>query len=185
MTVVIISISIAINLCGASETGAVGNIITMFKILVLMALVLAGLIVMFGGDANWIINFQNPAPSGSSFEVGLFPTSLGGIILAMGLTFVAFEGHEIISQSCEELVNPERNLPRAIFYSIGITVVYIRLSRIRIHWRVGSRFGPAKLVIFGAAGRKGDDSNCRIYISLRRRRVSADIGKLGFNHICH
>ena len=41
----------------------------------------------------------------------------------MGLTFVAFEGYEIIAQSGEELVNPRRNLPRAIFLSIGITVI--------------------------------------------------------------
>jgi amino acid transporter len=112
VTIVVVSIFIAINVRGASETGMVGNIITMFKIMVLMSLVVVGLVVMFGGDSNWVVNFQNPAPSGSSFEGGLFPKGVGGILLAMGLTFVAFEGYEIIAQSGEELVNPERNLPR-------------------------------------------------------------------------
>ncbi|MBW8009617.1 MAG: amino acid permease [Chloroflexi bacterium] len=133
VTVLIIVIFITINVRGASEAGIVGNIITIFKILVLMTLVVFGLFVMFGSDSNWIENFQNPAPGDGSFTGGLFPNGFGGIILAMGLTFVAFEGYEIIAQSGEELINPKRNLPRAIFFSIGITVaVYLLVAFVSI-----------------------------------------------------
>ena len=40
----------------------------------------------------------------------------------MGLTFIAFEGYEIISQAGDEIKNPKRNIPRAILLSLAIVV---------------------------------------------------------------
>ena len=45
------------------------------------------------------------------------PNGFVGVIKAMGLTFIAFEGYEIIAQSGEEVIDPDRNIPRAIIYS--------------------------------------------------------------------
>jgi nucleotide-binding universal stress UspA family protein len=51
----------------------------------------------------------------------------------MGLTFIAFEGYEIIAQSGEEVINPRRNIPRAIFISIAIVVViYVLVAFVAI-----------------------------------------------------
>jgi APA family basic amino acid/polyamine antiporter len=51
----------------------------------------------------------------------------------MGLTFIAFEGYEIIAQSGEEVVNPKRNIPRAIFRSILIAVtIYVLVSAVAL-----------------------------------------------------
>jgi len=36
-----------------------------------------------------------------------------GVLVAMGLTFIAFEGYEIIAQCGEEVVDPKRNIPRS------------------------------------------------------------------------
>ena len=41
----------------------------------------------------------------------------------MGLTFIAFEGYEIIVQTGEEVKNPKKNIPRAIFISLILVVV--------------------------------------------------------------
>ena len=41
----------------------------------------------------------------------------------MGLTFIAFEGYEIIVQTGEEVKNPKRNIPRAIFISLALVVI--------------------------------------------------------------
>jgi prepilin signal peptidase PulO-like enzyme (type II secretory pathway) len=41
---------------------------------------------------------------------------------AMGLMFIAFEGYEVIVQTGEEVKNPKRNIPRAIFVSLGVVV---------------------------------------------------------------
>jgi amino acid transporter/nucleotide-binding universal stress UspA family protein len=115
---------ILINVRGSSETGLVGNFITVFKIVVLGLLVLFGLRAMVNMP-NWSDNFlRDPSP---------LPHGLSGIILAMGLTFVAFEGYEIIAQSGEEVENPGRNIPRAIFLSIGIVVsVYIAVAFVTV-----------------------------------------------------
>jgi hypothetical protein len=51
------------------------------------------------------------------------PMGIGGIVAAMGLTFIAFEGYEVIVQTGEEVKNPRRNIPRAIFLSLTAVVV--------------------------------------------------------------
>ncbi len=103
-----------LNTRGASETGMVGNIVTSFKVLVLLTLVGFGLRAM-ANMPNWSHNFlSDPSP---------FPNGIKGVVLAMGLTFIAFEGYEIIAQSGEEVKNPERNVPRAIFLAIAIVVI--------------------------------------------------------------
>ncbi len=49
--------------------------------------------------------------------------------MAMGLTFIAFEGYEIIAQCSEEVRHPERNVPRAIFLSLIIVVpIYLLVA---------------------------------------------------------
>ena len=45
----------------------------------------------------------------------------------MGLTFIAFEGYEIIVQTGEEVKNPKKNIPRAIFISLGLVVALYSL----------------------------------------------------------
>lgn len=110
--VLIVVMFTTINYRGASEAGKVGNIVTLSKIAILALFVLFGLMAMFRLDV-WQ----------ARFSTGFLPNGLGGIVVAMGLTFIAFEGYEIIAQSGEEVVNPERNVPRAIFYSIVVAVI--------------------------------------------------------------
>ncbi len=51
----------------------------------------------------------------------------------MGLTFIAFEGYEIIAQTSEEVENPKRNVPRAIFLSLLIVVpIYLLVAFVAI-----------------------------------------------------
>jgi amino acid transporter/nucleotide-binding universal stress UspA family protein len=106
-----------INSRGASETGKVGNILTMTKVAILAALVFFGLLVL-ARRSDWVTEFTPFLPNG-----------IGGILAAMGLTAVAFEGYEIVAQSGEEVVNPGRNIPRAIFLSIAIVVtIYLAVA---------------------------------------------------------
>lgn len=50
-----------------------------------------------------------------TFTQYFMPNGIGYVFIAMGLTFIAFEGYEIIAQCSEEVRDPERNVPRAIF----------------------------------------------------------------------
>lgn len=111
MTLIILVFT-AINYRGASETGTVGNIITMTKIVILGLFSLFGVIAM-ARNGDWQTRFFSD----------FMPNGPIGVLIAMGVTFIAFEGYEIIAQSGEEVKDPRRNVPRAIFWAIGIAVV--------------------------------------------------------------
>ena len=106
-----------INFSGASETGKIGNLATMAKIAILFVFIAFGLEMMLG-KANWQSAFD-------PFLVNGF----GGVFKAMGLTFIAFQGFEVIAQSSEEIKNPKQNIPRAVFLSLLIVIpIYILVA---------------------------------------------------------
>jgi amino acid transporter/nucleotide-binding universal stress UspA family protein len=121
-TTLIIALFTYINYRGASETGAVGNVITVAKVIILGLFVVFGLIAVANTDA-WSGRFTDD----------FLPNGFSGVLIAMGLTFIAFEGYEIIAQSGEEVINPRRNIPRAIFAAIIIVVViYVAVAFVSI-----------------------------------------------------
>ena len=101
-----------VNVKGASETGKLGIIVTVIQLGTIFVLIGAGFLTI-NNDPNWSSNFM------SNFA----PIGIGGIVAAMGLTFIAFEGYEIIVQTGEEVKNPRRNIPRAIFISLTLVVI--------------------------------------------------------------
>lgn len=108
---------IYINYRGASETGLAGNIVTIAKLVVLAVFVGSGLLQIWR-HPEFLGKFTPFAPHG-----------LAGVFSAMGLTFIAFEGYEIIVQAGEEVKNPRRNIPRAVFWSLAIVVpIYILVA---------------------------------------------------------
>jgi len=111
-----------INFRGASEAGTVGNVVTIAKVVILIIFIGFGLYAMI----------QRPE-SLDVFKEDLLPNGLGGVFFAMALTFIAFEGYEIIAQSGEEVINPMRNIPRAIFISIIVVVIiYVLVAIVSI-----------------------------------------------------
>ncbi len=128
MTLIILAF-VVVNYRGTSETGAVGNIVTVAKVIILGMFVVFGLIAMGRTDV-WFDRFTS----------GFMPNGFMGVLLAMGLTFIAFEGYEIIAQSGEEVVDPKRNIPRAIFRAILIAVVIYMLVGITA---IGAIIPPA------------------------------------------
>lgn len=110
VAVVIALVFIYINYRGASETGLAGNIITMGKIFIIGIFVVSGLAAIFG-DPQRMASFVPFAPEG-----------LGGVFGAMGLTYIAYEGYEVIVQTGEEVKDPRRNIPRAVFLALLIVV---------------------------------------------------------------
>ncbi|HEX2471402.1 MAG TPA: amino acid permease, partial [Nitrososphaera sp.] len=99
-----------INIKGTSETGKTGNIVTIIQLGAIGALIIAGFWSMYL-HPNWTNNFSDFMPNG-----------IAGLVAAMGLTFIAFEGYEVIVQTGEEVKNPKKNIPRAIFISLGLVV---------------------------------------------------------------
>ncbi len=104
-----------INIKGTSETGKTGTIATIIQLGAIFVLIGAGFWTMYN-NPGWTANFEDFMPMG-----------IAGLVAAMGLLFIAFEGYEIIVQSGEEVKNPKRNIPRAIFISLAIVVTLYSL----------------------------------------------------------
>lgn len=142
MTLIIIAFTY-VNFKGASETGTVGNIVTVTKVIILAFFCGFGLVAMFQHPEGWTTRFTE----------GFLPEGWTGVLVAMGLTFIAFEGYEIIAQSGEEIKDPKRNLPLATFMSIGIVVViYILVAFVAI----GAITAPEGMRTYQFLGEKGE-----------------------------
>ncbi len=110
-----------VNFRGASETGKIGNLVTMAKIIIL--------VIFIGFGLELIFRQGNIQATFTPF----FPHGFGGVFKAMGLTFIAFQGFEIIAQSSEEIKNPKKNIPLAIFFSLLIVVpIYLLVAFVAI-----------------------------------------------------
>ncbi len=101
---------IYVNFKGASETGATGNIITLAQNAILGLFILSGLYAMLH-QPRYLTEFVPFAPYGFL-----------GVLQAMGLTWIAFEGYEVIVQTGEEVRDPRRNVPKAIFLALLVVV---------------------------------------------------------------
>lgn len=141
LAVAVIVAFVLINIAGADETGLVENIVTGIQLLTLISLIAFGVSAIFS-------RAQPLAP-----YTPFLPEGFLGIGLAMGLTFIAFEGYEIIAQSGEETKKPGRNLPRAIFTSIVVaTVVYVLISFVL----VGGVTAPGEGPVYAYLGELGE-----------------------------
>lgn len=104
-----------VNYRGVSITGKVGNGLTFVQLALIVVLITAGLFAIGFTNPTWVTNFQDFLPKG-----------VVGLVLGMGIMYIAFEGYEIIVQAGEEVRNPKRNIPKAIFIALGaVTALYI------------------------------------------------------------
>ncbi|MHC4817195.1 MAG: amino acid permease [Planctomycetota bacterium] len=95
-----------------------GNWISAAKVIAFLILIGAGALVLLGRPAGTVETSFTP----------MLPHGFTGILAAMGFVFIALEGYEIIAAVSEEVKDPARTIPRAMFLSIGVTmVVYLGL----------------------------------------------------------
>lgn len=97
---------------GIYETKMASNIMVIIKILILILVVAVG---------SFYINPTNWSP--------FAPNGVSGVLKGVSAVFFAFIGFDAISTTAEECRNPQRDLPKAIFYSLIICIVlYIAIS---------------------------------------------------------
>ncbi|MBN1426443.1 amino acid permease, partial [Candidatus Fermentibacteria bacterium] len=108
---------LAINYRGAGETGRVGAFFTLGQTGFLIVIGVIGVIVAIR-DPSRLRNFEPFMPHGWV-----------RLLLTMGFTYVAFEGFEVIAQAGDEAIEPRRNLPKAMLYSVLIvTLTYVSVA---------------------------------------------------------
>ena len=107
---------LGINLYGVRETGNAELLIVTAKVLILALFAIIGLAY---------IKIDHVLP--------VFDQGAKGVLMAAALIFVAYEGFELIPNAINEMEDPQRNLTRAIMWSIGIAiVVYITVSLVAV-----------------------------------------------------
>jgi amino acid transporter/nucleotide-binding universal stress UspA family protein len=135
---------ITINIIGTHASGKAENVITIAKLVVL------GTFIFFGYRQV----FNTPHAAVENF-VPLFPRGFTGILAAMGLTFIAFEGYDLIATVSEEVKEPKRTIPKAILYSLGITmIVYLSVVFVSVA-AVAPAEGLATWQLLGKYGETG------------------------------
>ena len=106
-----------INYRGVSSTGKTASLLTVGQTLTLVFIGVFGL-VLFLLDPARLANFKPFLPRGWS-----------GIFVCMGVEYIAFEGYEVIAEAGDEAIDPRRNLPKAILYSVIIvTATYVLVA---------------------------------------------------------
>ena len=99
---------------GIQESKTAGNIMVAIKLCVIFIVIVVG---AFYIDTN---NWRPFAPNG-----------LKGVLKGVAAIFFAYIGFDAISTTAEECKNPQRDLPRAMMYALGIcTVLYIVVTLI-------------------------------------------------------
>ncbi|MFB6129530.1 MAG: APC family permease [Salinigranum sp.] len=131
---VVVALFVALNAVSTAASGSVETLFTLTKVAILLVF------VAFGATS--------PKFSTAQFHP-LFPGGGPAAILpAMGLTFIAFEGYDLITTVTEEVENPRENIPKAIVVSLVATVlVYLSVVTVAI-----GTVGAGGLASAGEAG---------------------------------
>ena len=100
------------------KTSGGGNLSNYGKLLVFATLILVGVAMIF----------RQPAEELRAGMTPFFAAGAAGLFQAMGFTFIALQGFDLIAAVGGEVKNPERNIPRAMLSSLGVALlVYIPL----------------------------------------------------------
>lgn len=83
-----------------------------------------GVLIAVGASVSWGLE---PSVAGAQLQP-FFAFGLTGLIQAMGFTFIALQGFDLIAAVAGEVKDPQRALPRAMLGSLGIALaVYLPL----------------------------------------------------------
>jgi L-asparagine transporter-like permease len=113
---IIIAIEMAINLVGVLFMGEYEFILSTIKIIALVAFIVIGICAILG------IGFHSEGVAQLTANHGFFPKGSGAVFTALLTVFFAYAGIELVGVTAEESVNPARDVPRALFYTVGIVV---------------------------------------------------------------
>jgi L-asparagine transporter-like permease len=113
---IIIAIEMTINLVGVLFMGEYEFILSTIKVIALAAFILIGVCAILG------IGFHSHGVTELTANHGFFPKGEGVVLTALLTVFFAYVGIELVGVTAEESVNPARDVPRALFWTVIIVV---------------------------------------------------------------
>ena len=120
-----ISVLIAIMLTVKTEWGARFNTVIV-AIKVLGVALVIGVGAFYVNTANW-----HPFIPAAITTDGLTHFGWGGVLAASSIVFFAVFGYDTLTTAAEESTNPQRDLPRAVLLSLGVSMaLYLMVSMV-------------------------------------------------------
>ncbi len=104
-----VGIFVALNLVGATATGTSEVALVVAKVAVLLA---------FGALGLWYGAANGELAVGAATVAQVSP-----IVMATAVSFVSFQGWQLIIYDQDSIKDPSKTVPKAIYYSIAITIV--------------------------------------------------------------
>ena len=102
----------AIVYVGIQESKKINNILVGLKLSVILLVVAVGF--FYVTPSNWL---------------PFAPNGVSGVLKGVSAVFFAYIGFDAISTTAEECINPQRDLPRSMIYSLGIcTLLYVLVT---------------------------------------------------------
>lgn len=115
-----------VNIAGVRPGSVTVNVFTILKLAALAAVIAGGLAVAAGS--------ADPTPSAVAPVIAAAPATVTAVVVAVGAALVpilfAYGGWQQTNFVAEELIAPERNLPRALVTGTAIVVVVYVLANI-------------------------------------------------------
>lgn len=119
VAIAIIGLFVIINLWSVKGMGRVEDLMVYLK-LVILALVSVFLIIHGNKDINGFLQ---------EMKQDFSNTSLHLILIVSAITFVAYEGFQLVIHAMNEMENPEKNIPRAIYSAIVLAIlIYVIIA---------------------------------------------------------
>ena len=116
----IVLVATGINYYSLKIVGETESYVVVIKLLILIVFVFIGAYGLIG----------NPNLHQLSFEHWESPIKLIGAGMVI---FVAYEGFELIANAAPNIVDPERNIPKAYYYSVGFVILlYVMIAAITV-----------------------------------------------------
>lgn len=109
----VIGIFTLINIWSVNGMGKIEDLMVYTKLVVLTII---SIVLMTHGTTDFNTFIEN-------MTLDLEQSSVFSILIVASLTFVAFEGFQLVINAVNEMTNPEKNIPRAIYSAITLAVV--------------------------------------------------------------
>lgn len=119
IAIAIISLFTLINVWSVNGMGKTEDLMVYTKLVVLTII---SIVLMQHGTTNFGTFIDN-------MVIDAEKSSIFSILIVASITFVAYEGFQLVINAVNEMKNPEKNIPRAIYLAIALAVViYVVIS---------------------------------------------------------
>ncbi len=119
IAIAVIGLFTLINIWSVNGMGKIEDLMVYTKLIVLTII---SLVLMQHGTTDFGTFIDNMAMDANN-------STLFSILIVASLTFVAYEGFQLVIHAMDEMSNPEKNIPRAIYSAIIIAVlIYVVIS---------------------------------------------------------